>query len=186
MKSYNWRDGSSSRHGANGKPCRLRASRTRTFMTVTLPLLKPGLANAFLVGFIESIADFGNPIIVGGQYAVLSTDIFFAIVGAQYDQGRAASLALVLTGFALAVFFLQQRVLGVFGLDQHLARPFGPARAPGHLHDRLRQSFGRAEVGPEQALVCVQHDDQRHQREVMPLGQHLRAHQQFHFAAVDA
>jgi iron(III) transport system permease protein len=90
----------------------LRASRIRTFMTVTLPLLKPGLANAFLVGFIESIADFGNPIIVGGQYSVLSTDIFFAIVGAQYDQGRAASLALVLTGFALAVFFLQQRVLG--------------------------------------------------------------------------
>ena len=90
----------------------LRASRIRTFMTVTLPLLKPGLANAFLVGFIESIADFGNPIIVGGQYSVLSTDIFFAIVGAQYDQGRAASLALVLTGFALAVFFLQQKVLG--------------------------------------------------------------------------
>ena len=90
----------------------LRASRIKTFTTVTLPLMKPGLANAFLVGFIESIADFGNPIIVGGQYAVLSTDIFFAIVGAQYDQGRAASLALILTGFALTVFFIQQRVLG--------------------------------------------------------------------------
>jgi iron(III) transport system permease protein len=90
----------------------LRASRLRTFMTVTLPLMKPGLANAFLVGFIESIADFGNPIIVGGSYTVLSTDIFFAIVGAQYDQGRAASLALILTGFALTVFFIQQRVLG--------------------------------------------------------------------------
>ena len=90
----------------------LRASRWQIFRTVTLPLLKPGLANAFLVGFIESIADFGNPIIVGGQYAVLSTDIFFAIVGAQYDQGRAASLALVLTAFALAAFFIQQRVLG--------------------------------------------------------------------------
>ena len=90
----------------------LRASRLQTFRTVTLPLMKPGLANAFLVGFIESIADFGNPVVVGGQYAVLSTDIFFAIVGAQYDQGRAASLALILTGFALAVFFIQQRVLG--------------------------------------------------------------------------
>ena len=90
----------------------LRASRIRTFTTVTLPLLKPGLANAFLVGFIESIADFGNPIILGGSYSVLSTDIFFAIVGAQYDQGRAASLALILTGFALAVFFVQQKVLG--------------------------------------------------------------------------
>ncbi len=90
----------------------LRASRMQTFVTVTLPLMKPGLANAFLVGFIESMADFGNPVVVGGQFAVLSTDIFFAIVGAQYDQGRAASLALILTGFALAVFFIQQRVLG--------------------------------------------------------------------------
>ena len=90
----------------------LRASPLATFKTVTLPLLKPGLANAFLVGFIESMADFGNPVVVGGQYAVLSTDIFFAIVGAQYDQGRAASLALVLTAFALIVFLLQQKLLG--------------------------------------------------------------------------
>ncbi len=90
----------------------LRADRKKTFFTVTLPLLKPGLANAFLVGFIESIADFGNPVVVGGQFAVLSTDIFFAIVGAQYDQGRAASLAWILTLFALAVFALQRGLLG--------------------------------------------------------------------------
>ncbi len=90
----------------------LRASRRKTFFTVTLPLLKPGLANAFLVGFIESIADFGNPVVVGGQYSVLSTDIFFAIVGAQYDQGRAASLAWILTLFALAVFAMQRGLLG--------------------------------------------------------------------------
>ena len=90
----------------------LRASREQTFFSITLPLLKPGLANAFLVGFIESIADFGNPIVVGGQFSVLSTDIFFAIVGAQYDQGRAASLAWILTVFALTVFALQRALLG--------------------------------------------------------------------------
>lgn len=90
----------------------LRASPHQTFMTVTLPLLKPGLANAFLVGFIESMADFGNPIVVGGQFSVLSTEIFFAIVGAQYDQGRAASLAWILTLFALAVFAIQRGLLG--------------------------------------------------------------------------
>jgi iron(III) transport system permease protein len=90
----------------------LRASPQRTFMTVTLPLLAPGLANAFLVGFIESMADFGNPIVVGGQFSVLSTEIFFAIVGAQYDQGRAASLAWILTFFALAVFAIQRALLG--------------------------------------------------------------------------
>ena len=93
----------------------LRANRQQTFLTITLPLLKPGLANAFLVGFIESMADFGNPIVVGGQFSVLSTDIFFAIVGAQYDQGRAASLAWILTLFALAVFALQRALLGKQG-----------------------------------------------------------------------
>ena len=90
----------------------LRADRKATFYTITLPLLKPGLANAFLVGFIESMADFGNPIVVGGQFSVLSTEIFFAMVGAQYDQGRAASLAWILTLFALAVFAIQRGVLG--------------------------------------------------------------------------
>ena len=90
----------------------LRANATQTFFSVTLPLLKPGLANAFLVGFIESMADFGNPIVVGGHFSVLSTEIFFAIVGAQFDQGRAASLAWILTLFALAVFGAQRVVLG--------------------------------------------------------------------------
>jgi iron(III) transport system permease protein len=82
----------------------LRANVSRTFWQVTFPLIRPGLANAFLVGFIESIADFGNPIVVGGQFSVLSTEIFFAIVGAQFDQGRAATLAWILTLFALGVF----------------------------------------------------------------------------------
>lgn len=90
----------------------LRASPMRVLMTITLPLLMPALTNTFLVGFIESMADFGNPIVVGGQFAVLSTEIFFAIVGAQLDQGRAAALALVLSAFALAVFGLQRWVLG--------------------------------------------------------------------------
>lgn len=89
----------------------LGASRMQTFWTVTLPLLKPGLANAFLVGFIESMADFGNPIILGGQYAVLSTEIFFAIVGAAMDPGMAGALALVLTSFAMGIFFVQRQVL---------------------------------------------------------------------------
>jgi len=115
----------------------LRASRSQTFFTVTLPLLKPGLANAFLVGFIESIADFGNPIVVGGQYSVLSTDIFFAIVGAQYDQGRAASLAWILTLFALGVFALQRGLLGKQNYTTVSGK--GDAGIPMALPDGLRR-----------------------------------------------
>jgi iron(III) transport system permease protein len=90
----------------------LRANRWQTFRTVSLPLMRPGLANAFLLGFIESMADFGNPLVLGGNYDVLSTEIFFAIVGAQYDQGRAAVLAIVLLAFTLAAFYLQRFWLG--------------------------------------------------------------------------
>ncbi len=90
----------------------LRADRWVTFKTVTWPLMRPGLANAFLLGFIESMADFGNPLVLGGNYDVLSTEIFFSIVGAQNDQGRAAVLAIVLLTFTLAAFFAQRRWLG--------------------------------------------------------------------------
>jgi iron(III) transport system permease protein len=90
----------------------LRADRWQTFWTVSLPLMRPGLANAFLLGFIESMADFGNPLVLGGNFNVLSTDIFFAIVGAQYDQGRAAVLALVLLFFTLSAFYAQRVWLG--------------------------------------------------------------------------
>jgi iron(III) transport system permease protein len=117
----------------------LRADRRTTFFTVTLPLLKPGLANAFLVGFIESMADFGNPIVVGGQFAVLSTDIFFAIVGAQYDQGRAASLALILSVFALGVFALQRRLLGRTSYTTVSGK--GDAGVPMPLPDGLRRAI---------------------------------------------
>lgn len=90
----------------------LRAGRWHTFKTVSLPLMRPGLANAFLLGFIESMADFGNPLVLGGNFDVLSTEIFFAIVGAQNDQGKAAVLAIVLLIFTLSAFYAQRRWLG--------------------------------------------------------------------------
>jgi iron(III) transport system permease protein len=90
----------------------LRASRWKTFSTVTWPLLRPGVANAFLLGFVESMADFGNPLVLAGNYEVLSTKIFFAVVGAAQDQGRAAVLAIILLLFTLSAFYAQHRWLG--------------------------------------------------------------------------
>ena len=89
----------------------LRAGPWQTFWKVTLPLLRPGLANAFLLTIIESLADFGNPIVLGGEFEVLSTEIYFAIIG-RFDQTLAASLGIVLLVFSLATFFLQQCWLG--------------------------------------------------------------------------
>lgn len=105
-----------------------------TFRTVTWPLLRPGLAAAFLLAFIESLSDFGNPIVLGGGYEVLSTKIFFAVVGARYDLGAAATLAIILLALTLAAFWLQMRWLGkksyvtVTGkTDAGLVTPLPPA-----------------------------------------------------------
>ena len=90
----------------------LRSGRWRTFRMVTWPLIRPGLANAFLIAFIESLADFGNPIMLGGNFRVLSVAVYFAVVGAAQDQGQAAVLAIVLLGFSLSAFLLQRAWTG--------------------------------------------------------------------------
>src|SRR5262249_58295700 len=90
----------------------LRASHWTTFRTVSWPLMRPGVANAFLLGFVESMADFGNPLVLGGNYEVLSTKVFFAVVGAAHDPGQAAVLAIVLLAFTLGAFYAQHRWLG--------------------------------------------------------------------------
>jgi iron(III) transport system permease protein len=88
------------------------ASRMAVFRTVTWPLLKPALAASFLLAFVESLADFGNPLVLGGDFDVLSTRIFFAIAGARNDPGRAAALALLLLALTFGAFALQSLWLG--------------------------------------------------------------------------
>ena len=90
----------------------LDADRWQTFRYVSLPLMRPGLANAFLLGFIESLADFGNPLVLGSGYSVLSTEIYFAIVGAVADPAKAAILAIALLTLTLSAFMAQRIWLG--------------------------------------------------------------------------
>lgn len=83
------------------------ATRFKVFTTVTLPLILPGLGNAFLVTFIESIADFANPMIIGGSYDTLATTIYLQITGA-YDKEGASAMAVVLLGITLVMFMVQK------------------------------------------------------------------------------
>lgn len=90
----------------------LDANRWQTFRHVSLPLMRPGLANAFLLGFIESLADFGNPLVLGGNFTVLSTEIYFAIVGTVADPAKAAILSMILLSMTLGAFIAQRKWLG--------------------------------------------------------------------------
>ncbi len=86
------------------------AARWKVFTTVTLPLILPGLGNAFLVTFIESIADFANPMIIGGSYDTLATTIYLQITGA-YDKEGASAMAVVLLLITLIMFIVQKYYL---------------------------------------------------------------------------
>jgi len=89
----------------------LGAGRWQTFRTVTWPLLRPSLANAFLLTVIESFADFGNPLILGGDRNYLATEVFSAFA-ARFDQSEAAVYGVMLLFVVLLVFDAQARWLG--------------------------------------------------------------------------
>ena len=89
----------------------LGADRWRSFRTIIWPLIRPGIANAFLLSVIESLADFANPILLGGDFDVLATSIYLAIIG-RYDEALAASLGLVLLSITLTTFIVQRYWVG--------------------------------------------------------------------------
>jgi iron(III) transport system permease protein len=91
-----------------GMALSLGASRWRVFRTVTLPLTIPGLANAFLLLFAASLADFATPLILAGNnFPVLPTQAYLQITGL-FDLRGGAALSFVLLLPALAVFLLQR------------------------------------------------------------------------------
>lgn len=85
----------------------LGAGPARVFRTITLPLMIPGLASGFLLLFVEAIADLANPLVLGGNYTVLSSRAYLAITG-EFDVVSGAVYSLSLLMPALLVFVLQK------------------------------------------------------------------------------
>lgn len=79
----------------------------RVFRDVVLPLSVPGILSSMLLLFIESLADFGNPLILGGEFRVLSVAAFLRITG-EFDTAGGAVLAILLLVPALIAFFVQR------------------------------------------------------------------------------
>ena len=74
----------------------LRASRWRTFWTVTVPGARYGLISAAFVVFTLVITDFGLPKVIGGQFNVLAVDIYKQVIGQQnFEMGAVVSVVLL-------------------------------------------------------------------------------------------
>ncbi|WP_235498616.1 ABC transporter permease [Arthrobacter sp. Leaf234] len=85
----------------------LGANRWKIFRSVTIPMLIPGFASCFLLLFVEAIADLANPLVIGGDFTVLSSRAYIAITG-EYDVASGAAYSLVLLLPGLLVFLVQR------------------------------------------------------------------------------
>ncbi|NLL37627.1 MAG: iron ABC transporter permease [Fretibacterium sp.] len=91
----------------------LSASRWETFSSVTLPLALPGILSAWLLVFTNSLADFANPLILSGNFRVLSLESYLEVTGMnRLGHGAALSILLLLptlTAFLVQRFWVSRR-----------------------------------------------------------------------------
>jgi len=87
----------------------LRATKWRTFWTVTIPGARYGLISAAFVTFTLVITDFGLPKVIGGQYNVLAIDIYKQVIGQQnFEMGAVVSVILLIP--AVVAFIVDRQV----------------------------------------------------------------------------
>ncbi|MFC5387149.1 ABC transporter permease [Aquamicrobium segne] len=121
--------------------------------TVSLPLLVPGLLASMLLMFSYSLADLGNPLLLGGDYPVLSSQIYQMIIG-MYDTSGGAALAVMLLIPALIMFFAHKM------LSSRMS--FASVGAKGSSRHRVTRHKGvRAAalvfVGVITLIICLQY-----------------------------
>lgn len=77
------------------------------FRTVVLPLATPGIASAGLLVSMYALADFGNPMLIGGNFRVMATEAYMQVTGL-FNLPMAAVLSVALLVPTLGVFLLQR------------------------------------------------------------------------------
>lgn len=80
-------------------------SPVKRFFKVTLPNIRYGLINSFIVCFTLSFTDFGAPTVVGGNYSVLATDVYRQVIG-QQNMSMGAVVGVFLTIPALLAYLI--------------------------------------------------------------------------------
>jgi iron(III) transport system permease protein len=87
----------------------LKASKWRTFTTVTVPGARFGIVSAAFVVFTLVITDFGLPKVIGGQYSMLAVDIYKQVIGQQnFEMGAVVSVILLVP--AILAFAVDRRM----------------------------------------------------------------------------
>jgi iron(III) transport system permease protein len=88
----------------------LGASQVRTLFKIIIPLSIPGLFKAGLLVFIMSLADFGNPMLIGGGLPIMATDAYNLWIGEQ-NMEMAAVFCILLIIPSIFVYVIQNYFL---------------------------------------------------------------------------
>ena len=108
----------------------LGASRWRMFRDITLPGARYGLAAAAFVAFTLVITDFGNPVVIGGDFNVLATEVYNQVIGqAQFERGAVIGVVLLVPA-ALAKLVEKRLSRRQFALISAHSKPLEVGRAP--------------------------------------------------------
>src|SRR5690625_2712611 len=83
----------------------LRASPLNLFLTVALPLSKPGFLTAAVLGFANTVGEFGVILMIGGNIPnktkVLSVAIYDYVETLQWQEAHILSAGLLIFSFAV-------------------------------------------------------------------------------------
>lgn len=113
----------------------LGATPNRTLLEVVLPLLRPAILVCFILSFIRSLADFGTPMVIGGRYNTLASEIYLQLIGyARLEKASAMNMLLLAPAIAafIAYRFLMRRS------DAMVSPEVGRAKGGGSLPLRPR------------------------------------------------
>jgi iron(III) transport system permease protein len=112
------------------------AGRFAVFRDVIFRLSIPGILSSALLIFIESLADFGNPLILSGDFKVLSVEAYLKITG-QYDTAGGAVLAMLLLLPSVLAFLAQRHWVGRTSYATLSGKPSSSRRRRGSPGTRL-------------------------------------------------
>ena len=97
----------------------LRARPLDAFVSVALPMAKPGIITAAILSFAHTVGEFGVVLMIGGNIAgqtrVVSTEIYTYVESMQYAQAHWLAAIMVIFSFAVLLWLalLKRRTRGV-------------------------------------------------------------------------
>ena len=100
--------------------------------TVIMPLITPTLVAAALLVFMNCMADFGTPALIGEGYRVMPTLVYSEFVGESGGSANfAACMATIMIIITALVFFLQKWYINTKSFTMSSIRPIQPKEPNG-------------------------------------------------------